>query len=127
MGDADFIKRFRLLFQEKKQVSDDVLLIYKEMAENRMSEKRWGKLYKEGLLYLVAHFIQMNGGDDGISEPGSFNAKQEVTSKSIGKISKGMSSANSNNYTDAGDYATTKYGRYWWDLLQLLPTFVMVV
>lgn len=126
MTNQEFLEAFRNMLPEKEQADDSRVLMFYELAKNRMSEKRWGRQYKEGVLYLTAHLLHMRWGADGVTAQ-SFDAKQEVTSKAIGKVSKGMSSVNSNKYADAGDYATTVYGRAYWDLLKCLAIPFIVV
>lgn len=125
MSNEEFLEAFRNMFPEFSNVTDSRALFFFDLAKNRMSEKRWGKLYKEGILYLSAHLLFVRWGKDGNTAQ-SGGAKQEVTSKSIGKLSKGMASANSGKYTDAGDLATTTYGRLYWDLLKSFPAIIKV-
>lgn len=125
MSNEEFLEAFRNMFPEFSNVTDSRALLFFDLAKNRMSEKRWGKLYKEGILYLSAHLLFVRWGKDGNTAQ-SGGAKQEVTSKSIGKLSKGMASANSGKYTDAGDLATTTYGRLYWDLLKSFPAIIKV-
>ena len=80
---------------------------------------------KEGVLNLIAHMLTLKYGLDGDGLPITA-VQQEVTSKSIGKISKGMGSKNSDIYAGAGDYASTVYGRRYWELLRLIkPTGIV--
>ena len=126
MTNEEFLKAFRNMFPEKEKADDERVLMFYGLAKNRMSEKAWGRQYKEGVLYLTAHLLHARWGADGATAQ-SFDAKQETTSKSIGKVSKGMSSVNSNKYVDAGDYATTVYGRTYWDLFKSLAIPFLVV
>lgn len=125
MTNEEFLKAFRNMFPEKSNADDDRVLFFYEIAQGRMSEKRWGKSYKEGILYLTAHLLHLKWGADGNTAQ-SADTKQEVTSKAIGKVSKGMASANSGIYADAGDLATTVYGRAYWDLLKTFPALIKV-
>lgn len=125
MSNEEFLEAFRNMFPEFENVTDSRALFFFELAKNRMSEKRWGKFYKEGVLYLSAHLLFMRWGKDGNTAQ-SGGAKQETTSKTIGKLSKGMSSVNSGVYANAGDLATTIYGRLYWDLLKSFPAIIKV-
>ncbi len=125
MTNDEFLEAFRNMFPEFSNVTDSRALFFFDLAQNRMSQKRWGKFYKEGVLYLSAHLLFMRWGKDGNTAQGG-GAKQEATSKTVGKLSKGMSSVNSGVYADAGDLATTIYGRLYWDLLKSFPAIIKV-
>ena len=118
----DFLEKFRIAFPELADAPNERVLYFYELAQNSMSAPVWGKQYEEGILNLVAHMLVMKYGKDGNGLPIS-DVQQEVTSKTVGKLSKGMSSRNSDIYAGAGDYALTVYGRRYWELLSLIkPT-----
>lgn len=118
----DFLAKFRIAFPELSNAPDERVLYFYELAQNSMSATVWGKQYEEGILNLVAHMLVMKYGKDGNGLPIT-DVQQEVTSKTVGKLSKGMSSRNSDIYAGAGDYALTVYGRRYWELLSLIkPT-----
>lgn len=118
----DFLEKFRIAFPELSSAPDERVLYFYELAQNSMSAPVWAKQYEEGILNLVAHMLVMKYGKDGNGLPIT-DVQQEVTSKTVGKLSKGMSSRNSDIYAGAGDYALTVYGRRYWELLSLIkPT-----
>lgn len=118
----DFLEKFRIAFPELTEAPDERVLYFYELAQNSVSATVWGKQYEEGILNLVAHMLVMKYGKDGNGLPIT-DVQQEVTSKTVGKLSKGMSSRNSDIYAGAGDYALTVYGRRYWELLSLIkPT-----
>lgn len=121
-----FLEQFRIAWPELSAVTDDRVEFFYKLAQNSMSAPVWGSLYDEGILNLVAHMIVIRYGKDGNGSPIT-NAPQEATSKTVGKLSKGMSSRNSGIYTDAGDYALTPYGRRYWELLQLIKPTLRVL
>jgi len=125
MNEQEFLNKFRIAFPELKNAPDERVLYFYSLAKNSMSAKYWAKLYEEGVLNLVAHMLVMRYGKDGNGEPVT-EAPQEVTSKTIGKLSKGMASRNSDSFVGAGDYAWTVYGRRYWELLQLIKPTGMV-
>lgn len=118
----EFLQKFRIAFPELSSAPDGRVLYFYELAQNSMSAPVWARLYEEGVLNLTAHMLTMKYGLDGNGTP-IVVVQQEVTSKSIGKIAKGMGSKNSDIYAGAGDYASTVYGRRYWELLRMIrPT-----
>lgn len=125
MSDDEVLAQFRILFPEFDESDDERVKLFISLARNRINKAAWGKQYNEALLYLTAHLLAMRYGSNGNGSPVT-STSQEVTSKSIGKISVGLSSSNSDAYVGAGDYALTPYGRYYWELLQLVMPVVRV-
>lgn len=125
MINDEFLANFRIAFPELSAAPDERVLYFYKLAQNSMSARVWGNLYEEGILNLTAHMLVMRYGKDGNGEP-TTGVQQEPTSKTVGKLSKGMASKNSGIYTDAGDYANTVYGRRYWELLQLIKPTLMV-
>ena len=125
MTNEEFLSKFRIAFPELSKAPDERVLYFYELAQNSMAASVWAKQYQEGILNLVAHMLTLKYGLDGNGLPITA-VQQEVTSKSIGKISKGMGSKNSDIYAGAGDYASTVYGRRYWELLRLIkPTGII--
>lgn len=126
MTNDEFLFNFRIAFPELSNAPDERVLYFYKLAQNSMSEKHWANQYEEGVLNLVAHMLTMKYGVDGDGSPIT-EVPQEVTSKTVGKLSKGMGSRNSDKYSGAGDYALTVYGRRYWELLSLIkPTGMLV-
>lgn len=118
----DFLQKFRIAFPELSTAPDERVLYFYELAQNSMSATVWARQYDEGILNLTAHLLTMKYGTDGNGAPITVVA-QETTSKTVGKLSKGMGSRNADIYAGAGDYASTIYGRRYWELLRLIkPT-----
>lgn len=124
MTNEEFLSKFRIAFPELSACPDERVTYFYELAQNSMSAKVWAAQYEEGILNLVAHMIVSRYGSDGNSTPNT-TVQQDTTSKTVGKLSKGMSSKNSGIYANAGDYAFTVYGRRYWELLQLIKPTVM--
>lgn len=122
----DFLQQFRMYFPELSSATDERVLFFRDIADNTISASRWGKCYQEGLLNLTAHLLVKRFGPTGNGSPIS-SVPDQATSKTIGKISKGVESKNSGNFTNAGDYALTPYGRRYWELLQLILPTVLVI
>ena len=126
MTNEEFLSKFRIAFPELSAALDERVLYFYSLAQNSMSATVWSKLYEEGILNLVAHMLTMKYGLNGNGLPITA-VQQEVTSKTVAKLSKGMASRNSDIYAGAGDYAFTVYGRRYWELLQLIkPTGMFV-
>jgi len=122
----DFLEQFRLAWPELSAATDERVMFFYGLAQNSMSASRWGKCYQEGILNLTAHLLVMRFGPTGNGNPIS-NVPDQATSKTIGKLSKGVESKNSGNFAGAGDYALTPYGRRYWELLQLILPTVLVI
>lgn len=126
MTNDEFLINFRIAFPELSEAPDERLLYFFKLAKNSMSESVWAKQFEEGVLNLVAHMLVIKYGLNGNGSPIN-TVKQETTSKTVGKLSKGMGSVNSGIYTDAGDYASTVYGRRYWELMRMIrPTGMYV-
>ena len=118
------LEQFRLAWPELSNAPDERVEFFYGLAQNSMSASVWAAQYDEGILNLVAHMIVMRFGKDGNGSPITA-VQQEATSKTVGKLSKGMASKNSGIYATAGDYANTPYGRRYWELLQLIKPTLM--
>lgn len=126
MTNEEFLSKFRIAFPELSAAPDERVLYFYSLAQNSMSATVWAKLYEEGILNLVAHMLTMKYGLNGNGLPITA-VQQELTSKTVAKLSKGMASRNSDIYAGAGDYAFTVYGRRYWELLQLIkPTGIFI-
>lgn len=121
-----FLEQFRLYFPELSAATDDRVEFFFGLAQKSMDAKYWKGQYDEGILNLVAHMIVMRFGKTGKGEPVTA-VPQTATSKTIGKLSKGMESKNSGIYANAGDYALTPYGRRYWELLELIKPSLYLV
>lgn len=118
----EFLQRFRVAFPELSAAPDERVQFFYELAQSSMSASVWAGQYIEGILNLTAHLLTMKYGLNGNGSPIN-TVQQETTSKTVGKLSKGMSSKNGSIYANAGDYAFTVYGRRYWELLALVrPT-----
>ena len=122
----DFLEQFRLAWPELSAATDERVMFFYGLAQNSMSAKHWGKLYQEGILNLTAHLLVLRFGTTGNGSPIS-RVPDQATSKTIGKLSKGVESKNSGTYANAGDYALTPYGRRYWELLQLIRPTLLVI
>lgn len=121
-----FLEQFRLAWPELSAATDERVEFFYKLAQNSMDAKYWKNFYDEGILNLVAHMIVLRFGKTGNGAPVT-NAPQGATSKTIGKLSKGLESRNSGTFTNAGDYALTPYGRRYWELLQLIKPTLLII
>lgn len=121
-----FLEQFRMAWPELSAATDERVEFFHKLALNIMSASRWGNLFDEGILNLTAHLLVKRYGRDGNGNPITA-VPQAATSKTVGKLSKGLESNNSGIYTNAGDYALTPYGRRYWELLQLIKPTLLVI
>ena len=121
-----FLEQFRMAWSELSSATDERVEFFRNLALNSMSASRWGNLFDEGILNLTANSLVKRQDKDGNGQPITA-VPQTATSKSIGKLSKGMESNNSGIYANAGDYALTMYGRRYWELLQLIKPTLLVI
>lgn len=121
-----FLEQFRIAFPELSNATDERVEFFHKLALNAIAASRWGALYDEGLLNLVAHNLVTRYGKDGNGSPVTA-VTQGKTSKTVGKLSVGLESKSSGIYANAGDFANTVYGRRYWELLQLIKPTLWVV
>ena len=126
MTNNEFIAKFRIAFPELSAALDERVLYFYSLAQDEMNAGVWANLYEQGILNLVAHMLVGRYGSNGNGSPNTA-VQQEVTSKTVAKLSKGMASRNSDIYAGAGDYAFTVYGRRYWELLQKIKPTGMVI
>ncbi len=121
-----FLEQFRLYFPELSAATDERVNFFYGLAQKSMDAKYWKAQYDEGILNLVAHMIVFRFGKTGNGAPVTA-VPQTATSKTIGKLSKGLESKNSGKFANAGDYALTPYGRRYWELLELIKPSLYLV
>lgn len=119
------IENFRGAFPEfvdESKYTDEMLTFWATAAESLLNSARWGDLLTHGLYLFVAHQITLAYKDyvDGTAgrAPGQ-SASGIVTSKSVGGVSIGYDTG-SVSLQDAGNFNSTRYGREFWQLSQLI-------
>lgn len=119
------IENFRSAFPEfldESKYTDDMLEFWSTFAEKLLNATRWGDLLTHGLYLFVAHQITLAYKDyaDGTAgrAPGQ-SASGIVSSKSVGGASISYDTG-SVSLADAGNFNSTRYGREFWQLSQLI-------
>lgn len=114
LDNTDFLKTFRLLAPDLADATDDMVLAYRKLAEPMISESKFGDLYPQALVYLIAHrmayqnLIAEGGSSSGAVIAGNvISEKEGDLQRSYGSAG-GGTSGNGSNYTDA--YDKTAYG-----------------
>lgn len=127
MTEKERVRRFfDFSFPELGSNLDDEFDFFYEQFSKQLPQKYWLQTWTEGMAYRIAHAIAMRN----IAKKGNGTGAvpQVATSKSVGKLSIGYGSGVSDaKYADAGEFATTIYGRHFWDIMQLLKPTGMVV
>ena len=89
MTSEEFLAKFRIAFPELSAAPDERVLFFYSLAQDEMNAGVWANLYEQGILNLVAHMLVSKYGSDGNGLPNT-TVQQEVTSKTVAKLSKGM-------------------------------------
>ena len=112
--EAKFLKIFYALCPDLADVSEETVLVYRDMAAPMISESKFGDLYPQALVYLTAHrmayqnLIAEGGSSSGAVIAGNvISEKEGDLQRSYGSAG-GGTSGNGSNYTDS--YDKTAYG-----------------
>lgn len=105
------IEIIRLMGGEFKSVADDVIEQWIEIVRPMVSKKQFGKLYEQGLAYLVCHKLKMAGlGDNPLGELGAIGLGLTVGSVSEGGSSVSFGANQSSSLAKDAELAMTVYG-----------------
>lgn len=111
--EAKFLKIFYALCPDLADVSEDTVLVYRDMAAPMISESKFGDLYPQALVYLTAHrmayqnLIAEGGSSSGAVIAGSvISEKEGDLQRSYGSAGSGASGSGSG----ADAYDKTAYG-----------------
>ena len=111
--DAKFLKIFYALCPDLADVSEETVLVYRDMAAPMISESKFGDLYPQALVYLTAHrmayqnLIAEGGSSSGAVIAGSvISEKEGDLQRSYGSAGSGASGSGSG----ADAYDKTAYG-----------------
>lgn len=115
---------FRLAFPEfanEGKYPDGMLDFWASVADKLMNETRWADLYTQGMYLFVAHNITLQAIDIANSEAGRTpgQASGIITNKGVGDVSVGYDT-HSVSYANAGNYNLTRYGREFWNLVNIV-------
>lgn len=93
---------------EFSDVDDNVIRTFISLAEDNISERKFGKLYQQAVAYLAAHKLKLNGyGDCSNGSPKDFVG---VSSFSEGETSISFSANQQTNIQKNAEYSMTIYG-----------------
>ncbi len=106
---------FRLMAAEYSFVDDDTVLQWAELTAPLVSQKRFGKLYEQGVALLTAHRMKMAGVSGGQTEAGSSGLQMGIADTlRVASYSEGSTSISFNSAVSAGasdaELALTEYG-----------------
>lgn len=105
------IEIIRLTGGEFKSVADDVIEQWIEIVRPMVSKKQFGKLYEQGLAYLVCHKLKMAGmGENPLGELGTIGLGLTVGSVSEGGSSVSFGANQSSSLAKDAELAMTVYG-----------------
>lgn len=101
----------RLVGGEFSEMSDEVLLQWIEIVRPMVSRKQFGKLYEQGIAYLVCHKLKMAGhGTSPLGELGTIGIGFAVGSVSEGGSSISFGANQSSNLATDAELGLTAYG-----------------
>lgn len=108
---------FDLMFTQLQTTPDNVFNFFYDDVIKKVKKSIWQQHWVEGMAYRIAHAIAMRNKLNSAGEDAPI--AQQVTSKTVGKLSIGYGANTSDTtYTDAGEYALTMYGRHYWFLVK---------
>lgn len=101
---------------EFASVPKDTLKIFLRLVEPMISKNKFGKLYEQALVYLIAHRLQMSGygqtedGGGGLTGGISTKDKYGIASLTEGSTSISFNAPQTSNGDQDAEYALTTYG-----------------
>ncbi len=99
---------FRAVATEFSELSDATVEMWIELTAPLISEKRFGKLYRQALALLTAHRLKLSGAGD--RSTGSVDDSLRVASYSEGGVSISYSANGQTMMQVDGEYTLTVYG-----------------
>jgi hypothetical protein len=113
----------RATMKEFSEVSDDDVNVFISLAKPLISKKRFGKRYEQGLAYLTAHKMKMNGLGTQIGS-GTIGDTIGLSSVSEGEASISFSNNQVGNTSADAEYGLTVYGM---QFLQLRRSCIITI
>ena len=105
------IEIIRLTAEEFKDVDDATLEKWLEIVRPMVSKKQFGKLYEQGLAYLVCHKLKVAGfGENPLGEAGIIGIGFAVGSVSEGGSSVSFGANQASNLAADAELGLTVYG-----------------
>lgn len=120
------ITAFRTAFPEladTTKYTDAMITFWASIGDLLLNELRWDTLLTQGLWLYTAHNIVLQAQDVASSSTGRTPGLTAgvITGKSVGGVSINYD-ANAVFFELAGNYNMTKYGRDFWQLMQIVGT-----
>lgn len=120
------ITAFRAAFPEladTTKYTDAMITFWASIGDILLNELRWDTLLTQGLWLYVAHNITLQAQDITSSATGRTPGMTAgvITNKSVGGVNVSYD-ASSVFFELAGNYNMTKYGRDFWQLMQIVGT-----
>jgi len=118
------IAAFRAAFPEfadTTKYTDAMITFRATMGEALLNEERWGDLLTYGLYLFVAHNLVLDAKDEESAAAGRAPGLMAgvVTGKGVGGVSINYDAGHT-QFENAGNFNMTKYGRDFWQLLQIV-------
>lgn len=106
------LEMIRVIGPEFASVSDETILLWLEIVKPMVSKKQFGKLYEQGLAFLVCHKLKMIGlGDNPLGDEFTMSSLGfGVSSVSEGGSSISFGANQSSNLAPDAELALTSYG-----------------
>ena len=114
MTKEEMIAEFKLWFPELASNDAVIEIAYKLCLV--LPAGIWREHYEEGFLYRMAHIVHMRS--KGANGGNITDIQLQATSKTVGKLSVGYTDPSAADYSGAGEWGTTVYGRRYWYLLK---------
>lgn len=115
----EFLERYPEF--EKSDTDGDLIALFISDAKTEISEVRWGRFYKRGVMALTAHLLRLRQ----LAEQSQGQANRATNSENAGELSVSYQPITLTG-TDA-DFALTAYGQEYLRLRKLVGVGVMVV
>lgn len=106
------LEMIRVIGPEFASVTDETILLWLEIVKPMVSKKQFGKLYEQGLAFLVCHKLKMIGlGDNPLGDEFTMSSLGfGVSSVSEGGSSISFGASQSSNLAPDAELALTSYG-----------------
>lgn len=116
------LEMIRVIGTEFADISDSILEQWIEIVKPMVSKKQFGKLYEQGLAFLVCHKLKMAGlGKNPLGEEFSMNSLGfGVSSVSEGGSSISFGANQSSNLSPDAELALTAYGLQYLSIRRLV-------
>lgn len=96
---------------EYKEMAEEELKVWIEIAEPYISEKKFGNLYYQAMAYLTAHKMSLNMPSTGEESEKSVKATMHIASFAEGSTNISFNNPAASGATDAdAEYLLTAYG-----------------